>query len=96
MVLAGRGNRTRTHQERKIKTQLEHVALHQKTGIFPVRLTRRKETKLGGDAGSFGRWSKNQSISSEHLLLQLTGRPSQSPTEGRSTGMEGLKREEKV
>lgn len=51
-----KGKRVFKHQERKIKTQLEQVALHQKRYLFPLRPE--GKTKLGGGEGSFGRWSK--------------------------------------
>lgn len=67
---SGKGKRVCKDQERKIKTQLEQVALHQKRYLFPLRPE--GKTKLGGCEGSFGRWSKNH-------LCQLIKRPSQYP-----------------
>lgn len=69
----GRGNRICKQQERKIKTQLEQVALHQKTDIFPVRPEGRRQSWVGVQVALEGGARINQYPLSTYFRSSLGG-----------------------
>lgn len=75
MGWSGRENRICKHQERKIESQLEQVALHQKRAIFPKRPKGRRQSWLEVQIV----WEVEQESPFEHLLSQFSGMPSQPP-----------------
>lgn len=70
---SGRGNRICKHQGRKIKTQLEQVALHQKTDIFPVRPEGRRQSWVGVQVALEGGARLNQYPLSTDFRISLGG-----------------------